>query len=81
LTPLTHVTGKQLFATCYLRKQEKLTVLDAALRLVVPPADDEDEAQQIAMIAAKLTERGRTPEQRAELRRLFSYDRSARSLP
>jgi len=31
------------------------------------------EAQQAAMIAAKITERGRTPEQQAELRRLFDY--------
>ena len=43
---------------------------DTVLRLLDPPSDDEDEAQQIA---AKITERGRTSEQQAELRRLFSY--------
>jgi hypothetical protein len=46
---------------------------DAGLRLLETPENDEDEAQQIAMIAAKLTERGRTAEQRAELRRIFQY--------
>ena len=47
---------------------------DTVLRLLDPPSDDEDEAQQVAAIAAKITERGRTSEQQAELRRLFSYD-------
>lgn len=38
----------------------------------VTPADD-GEARHAAEVAAKITERGRTPEQRAELRRLFDY--------
>lgn len=35
--------------------------------------DDDEEARHVADVAAKITERGRSPQQRAELRRLFDY--------
>jgi 2-iminoacetate synthase ThiH len=37
------------------------------------PDEDEQERRHIAMVVRKLTERGRTPEQRDALRRLFRY--------
>ena len=51
---------------------------DTATLLPGQAADDDAEARQAAAIAAQITERGRSPQQRAELRRLFDYGAPAR---